>query len=67
MGEAGTSAHDAKLAPVPVGNVEVSMFFDCGSAWQLRAGSCPKGLDGLGLVYFDLHLLCASFGEVHAH
>ena len=67
MGEAGTSAHDAKLTPVPVGNVEVSMFFDCGGAWQLRAGSCSERLDVLGRVDFDLQLFCVSFGEVHAH
>ena len=36
------------------------MFFDCGGAWQLRAGSCPERLDVLGRVDFDLQLFCVS-------
>ena len=61
MGEAGASAHDAEFAPVPVGNVEVSMFFDHFGAWQLGAGSRLETLDALGRVDLDLKFLGGFF------
>ena len=54
VGEAGASTQHAKLAPVPVGNVEVSMLFDHFGAWQLGARSRLERLDVLGRVDLDL-------------
>ena len=53
VGEASASAQDAKLAPVPVGNVEVSMFFDYFGAWQFGARSRLERLDAVGFVDLD--------------